>query len=455
MFGSSRPTGLQRSTRNVDGSSDFWLEVAKLTFTIGFGVYSAHLVRKMISVHTDAVQGTAEQAEAARKHLADKLKRPELEKLELNAHEQRIALDVLSADELGVTFADIGGMEAELEEVSDNVVLPMKMWKEYGHSLSDMIACPAGVLLYGKPGTGKTMTAKAVAFECRASFINIKAGAVVDKWMGESEKLVEATFSLARKLAPCVIFIDEIDTILRKRSGLDSNQGSLATMQGTLLSEWDGVKGENADSHAAPVVVLGATNRPMDLDAAILRRMPVQIKTKMPDVNGRMDVLQKQLNGDTLADDVDIRKLALRTEHFSGSDLKELVRVTMLSRTKRSIKEANQERLEVQRQYDKEIAERDAKAHSLSLSEGGDSSRLVGSSVMPPPPMKTVHPRKMSITAADFEVALAKTKPTGEAATDYTSDLLLEEQRNRADIIQNVIERMNGGSDIPQDLEAD
>ena len=64
MFGSSRPTGLQRSTRNVDGSSDFWLEVAKLTFTIGFGVYSAHLVRKMISVHTDAVQGTAEQAEA-------------------------------------------------------------------------------------------------------------------------------------------------------------------------------------------------------------------------------------------------------------------------------------------------------------------------------------------------------------------------------------------------------
>ena len=143
----------------------------------------------------------------------------------------------------------------------------------------------------------------------------------------------------------------------------------------------------------------------MDLDAAILRRMPVQIKTKMPDINGRVDVLKKQLKDDILTDDVNLRKLALRTENFSGSDLKELVRVTMLSRTKRSIKAADLERLEAQKQYDKEMSERDAKAKALSLSEGADAAALVGSSVMPPPPMKSIHPTKVPINLADFEVA--------------------------------------------------
>ena len=437
------------SNRSRGGQSDnteFWVEMVKLAFTVGLGIYSVNLMRKMIMFHADQVNGSAEELAAAKKQLAEKLKRPELEKLDLNAHEQRIALDVLSPDELGVSFSDIGGMEEELEEVIDNVVLPMKMWKEYGHSMSDMITCPAGVLLYGRPGTGKTMTAKAVARECNASFINLKAGAVVDKWMGESEKLVAATFSLARKLAPSVIFIDEIDTILRKRSGLDSSAGTLASMQGTLLAEWDGIKGENADSNSAPVVVLGATNRPMDLDAAILRRMPVQIRTKMPDLTGRVDVLSKQLKEEQLGRGVDIHEIAMRTEEFSGSDLKEVVRVALMTRAKRAIKIADAERQKLMREYKKEMEARDGIKKAAQLSEA-DTAHLVGSSVMPPPPMKTVVPQKLPIEASDFEAALSKTKPTGSATTDYTSELLLEEQRNRAEIVQNVIDKMNNPQD--------
>ena len=122
--------------------------------------------------------------------------------------------------------------------------------------------------------------------ECAATFISIKASTVMDKWFGESDKLVSALFSLGRKLAPSIIFIDEIETLLKKRDGSDGSLSSaFHSMQGTFLAEWDGL----SSSSAAPVVVLGATNRPMDLDKAFLRRMPVSIKMVPPDLAGRCD----------------------------------------------------------------------------------------------------------------------------------------------------------------------
>jgi hypothetical protein len=101
-----------------------------------------------------------------------------------------------------------------------------------------MMQCPAGVLLYGKPGTGKTMCAKALASESGAVFLNIKASSVVDKWLGESDKLITAAFTLARKLAPTIMFIDELDTIFKKREGGGDTTGAMGTMQGTLLAEY-------------------------------------------------------------------------------------------------------------------------------------------------------------------------------------------------------------------------
>ena len=111
----------------------------------------------------------------------------------------------------------------------------------------------------------------------------------MDKWVGETDKFITAIFSLARKLAPSVIFMDEVETLLKKRGGDQSSQ-VMNSAQGVFLSEWDGLTTTNSSSSlllSAPVVVLGATNRPMDLDKAFLRRMPVQIKTKVPDLDAR------------------------------------------------------------------------------------------------------------------------------------------------------------------------
>ncbi len=142
------------------------------------------------------------------------------------------------------------------------------------------------------------MTAKALAKECGATFLNVNSSMLLDKYLGESDKLVASLFSLARKLAPSVIFVDEAEAIFRKRSS-DSNGVSqhIGSLQSVFLAEWDGLKssssmtGGNEMDHC-PVIVLAATNRPMDIDPAFLRRMPVSIKTKSPDEKQRVDILK-------------------------------------------------------------------------------------------------------------------------------------------------------------------
>ena len=159
----------------------------------------------------------------------------------------------------------------------------------------------------------------------------------MDKWFGESDKLVTALFSLGRKLAPSIIFIDEIDTLLKKRDGSDGGSGgAMQSMQGAFLAEWDGL----SSSCEAPVVVLGATNRPMDLDKAFLRRMPVSIKMVPPDYNGRVDILTKMLVNEKVAEDLNIGLIAKKAEDFTGSDLRELVRVACLQRAKDVVRNA-------------------------------------------------------------------------------------------------------------------
>ena len=159
----------------------------------------------------------------------------------------------------------------------------------------------------------------------------------MDKWFGESDKLVTALFSLGRKLAPSIIFIDEIDTLLKKRDGSDGGSGgAMQSMQGAFLAEWDGL----SSSCEAPVVVLGATNRPMDLDKAFLRRMPVSIKMVPPDYNGRVDILTKMLANEKVAADLNIGLIAKKADDFTGSDLRELVRVACLQRAKDVVRNA-------------------------------------------------------------------------------------------------------------------
>jgi SpoVK/Ycf46/Vps4 family AAA+-type ATPase len=318
-----------------------WINVAVEVGKIAvLGCLTYYTTTKLLHVLQDAVAnvGDAKQEkaiESTKKRLAERLKKPELAVMSMNSYEAKIASDVISSEEIGTSFQDIGGLESEIEEVMDHVILPLQMWKMF-KGKGNLPLFPTGVLLYGKPGTGKTMTAKAIAKEAGATFISIKASTVMDKWFGESDKLVTALFSLSRKLAPSILFIDEIDTLLKNRSSSNNNP-AMHSMQGVFLSEWDGLNsnmksevddeaasssGSSNNAQTAPVVVLGATNRPMDLDSAFLRRMPVSVKLPIPDFNGRRDILLRMLRKENLAADVDFGELALRTEGFTGSDLR-------------------------------------------------------------------------------------------------------------------------------------
>jgi SpoVK/Ycf46/Vps4 family AAA+-type ATPase len=184
-----------------------------------------------------------------------------------------------------------------------------------------------GVLLFGPPGTGKTMLAKAVAKESGARVLEIKGSEVYDMYVGEGEKNVkvkplldsvdrQAIFSLARKLSPCVVFIDEVDTIFSSRNASERHVSHREIIN-QFMAEWDGINSLNSG-----VLILGATNRPFDLDDAILRRMPRRILVDLPSEDDRLAILKLLLADEQLDPTVDLRSLAKRTNLYSGSDLK-------------------------------------------------------------------------------------------------------------------------------------
>jgi ATPase family AAA domain-containing protein 1 len=167
--------------------------------------------------------------------------------------------------------------------------------------------------------------------EAGFSFLHVKSSSIIDKYLGESEKIVSSVFSLARKISPCVLFIDEMDTLLRQRTGAGP-QNMLSSALGVFLSEWDGLM---THSHS-PVIVLGATNRAADIDPAFLRRMPLKIKVAEPDAVAREDILRCILrNEGTLSDCINLSTIAELLEGFTGSDLRELCRLAGISRMKR------------------------------------------------------------------------------------------------------------------------
>lgn len=159
-------------------------------------------------------------------------------------------------------------------------------------------------------------------------FINLDISALTDKWYGESQKLAAAVFTLAIKIQPCIIFIDEIDSFLRRRETHDHEATSM--MKAQFMTLWDGL----ISNKNCLVIVMGATNRPYDVDNAIRRRMPATFHITLPNLEKRVQILQLILSSEYLDGDVDLRKLASLTEGFSGSDLKELCRLSAMLRVK-------------------------------------------------------------------------------------------------------------------------
>ena len=142
--------------------------------------------------------------------------RGRLDGLSLNEHEQVIAGDLVDPSEIGCLFTDIGGLDAEIGEIRELIMLPLQR-PELFSGPGSIVRPTKGVLFYGAPGVGKTMLCKAIAAEAGATFINLRPSTIVNKWFGESQKLVRAVFSLAHKMAPCIIFLDEVESFLRDR----------------------------------------------------------------------------------------------------------------------------------------------------------------------------------------------------------------------------------------------
>ncbi|XP_061837179.1 outer mitochondrial transmembrane helix translocase isoform X2 [Nerophis lumbriciformis] len=217
-----------------------------------------------------------------------------------------------------ITWRDIGGLDEVITELQETVILPVQ--KRHLFPSSRLLQPPKGVLLHGPPGCGKTLIAKATAKEAGFRFINLQPSTLTDKWYGESQKLSAAVFSLAVKLQPSIIFIDEIDSFLRNRSSSDHE--ATAMMKAQFMSLWDGLDTD----HHCQVIVMGATNRPQDLDSAILRRMPTRFHINQPGVHQREHILKLILENESVDQQVQLSQVAKETEGFSGSDLREMCR---------------------------------------------------------------------------------------------------------------------------------
>ncbi|KAI1170477.1 P-loop containing nucleoside triphosphate hydrolase protein [Nemania sp. FL0916] len=262
---------------------------------------------------------------------------PRIEDLVLNEYENMVALEVVAPEDIPVGFDDIGGLEDIIEEVKESVIYPLTMPHLYSHA-APLLSAPSGVLLYGPPGCGKTMLAKAVAHESGASFINLHISTLTEKWYGDSNKLVRAVFSLARKLQPTIIFIDEIDAVLgTRRSGEHEASGMV---KAEFMTLWDGLVSANTRGVPARIVVLGATNRIHDIDEAILRRLPKKFPVSLPDKTQRHRILQLLLKDTkTEPNNFNIDYIARVTAGMSGSDIKEACRDAAMAPVREYIRE--------------------------------------------------------------------------------------------------------------------
>ncbi|GAA3696482.1 CDC48 family AAA ATPase [Sphingomonas cynarae] len=229
-----------------------------------------------------------------------------------------------------VRWEDVGGLDDAQMRLKEGVELPLKdpdAFRRLG------IRPARGFLLYGPPGTGKTLLAKAVAREAEANFIATKSSDLLSKWYGESEQQIARLFQRARQVAPTVIFIDELDSLVPARGSGAGEPQVTERVVNTILAEMDGLE------ELQSVVVIGATNRPNLVDPALLRpgRFDELIYVGLPDTPGRLRILKIQTAKMPLAADVDLEEVARRTERFTGADLEDVTRRAGLVALRRSL----------------------------------------------------------------------------------------------------------------------
>ncbi|MHA1689573.1 MAG: AAA family ATPase [Promethearchaeota archaeon] len=221
-----------------------------------------------------------------------------------------------------VRWTDIAGLGNVKQNLREAIVLPIIRPELFTGARKPW----SGILLFGPPGCGKTLLAKAAATECMATFFNVSSADLLSKWLGESEKLISALFRVAKLKAPSLIFIDEIDSIATKR-GMGSESGGERRVKTQLLSEIQGVK-----STAEKILLtLGATNRPWDIDNAMLSRFQKKVYVPLPDLEARVAIFKIHTAGVNMAlTDDDFIELAVRSEDYSGRDISNVCREVIM-----------------------------------------------------------------------------------------------------------------------------
>lgn len=262
----------------------------------------------------------------------------------LNATEEALMYDLVFPEDITVSFNDIGGLAKVKESLRELVVYPMLYPDVFGLGARPaagdakngaLLSPPKGILLYGPPGTGKSCCASALAKESGANFLALSPSSMLSKWLGETEQIARAVFSLARRVSPTIIFIDEVDGLFRERTS--SEHEAHKNLKSEFMQLWDGLA---VDDGGAMVVVLGATNRPYDVDSAILRRMPRAFEVGLPSKTDRLSILRKIMLNTATEPGLSLEDVAEVTSGYSGSDLKELCRAAMMQPVREALRKA-------------------------------------------------------------------------------------------------------------------
>jgi transitional endoplasmic reticulum ATPase len=274
-----------------------------------------------------------------------------------------------------IHWNDIGGLKDVKQELEESVEWPIKFRNVFDYANTKP---PKGILLYGPPGTGKTLLAKAVANESEANFISIKGPELLSKWVGESEKGVRDIFHKARQAAPCVIFMDELDSIVPTRGGGMGDNQVTERVISQILTELDGLE------ELQDIVVIGATNRPDMIDPALLRpgRFDRLLYVPIPDLESRKEIFRVHLKGKPLAPEVSVDDLAAKTEGYSGADIQSVAETATMNAIRRYIDN-----------------------NKSNLQDTNAKEKL----------------KQIAVTRADFDEAIKKVKPYGKRDLLYGS----------------------------------
>jgi len=245
----------------------------------------------------------------------------------LTTQERAFKKCLIKPHKIDSSFTSIGGLQKEIKIIKRSL-LPITAHDIASKLKSSLMQAPGGILLYGPPGCGKTLMAKALAKEIGIKFMNIKSSDIKCCMYGKTETRITAMFTFAEKNQPIILFIDEIDSLLRSRSSEGSNELSVTRgIKNLFMQHMDGVMNDGKKQ----IIVIGATNRKEDIDAAILRRMHPQILIDYPSTEERKEIFQNVLQNEQVDNEMDYDDLANKTDGFSGSEIRDICKTAALN----------------------------------------------------------------------------------------------------------------------------